>query len=520
MVELSKPKTIVRSDRPRPSLTRRASLNALAAGVDYTARISIQLVLAPLLLRFLGDAGYGIWQVLQRLIGQASPASGRPGEALKWVVAQAQSSDDGEAKRERVGTAIAVWLLFLPLVAVLGAVLAWFSPALVHASPDQAWVVRAAAGLLVVNLMVLGIANIPRSVLQGENLGYRRLGISTAVLFVGALLTAAALWLGWGLMGVALSMVLTTVLSGITNLQIVRRQIHWWGVSRPRKGAVRAFVGISWWFLLWNLVMQAIKGSDVLVLSALGGVALVTTYTLTSYVPHAITDVVFMVVSATMPGLGGLVGAGELERAVKVRGETMVLSWIVSIVAATTAIVWLPDFLRLWVGSKYDAGTTATVLICIMVLQLALIRVDSNVIDLTLRIRGKVLLGIFSVALSVGLALLLVGPAQLGIVGLVIGFVLGRLVLSVAYPVLVGRLLHFPVTAQLRGAWRPALTSVSMVAAAAYARGQVEAGGWVSLLALGSVTTVLTLGLAYGCGLSTGQRRQVRRRLGKVARAS
>jgi hypothetical protein len=198
----------------------------------------------------------------------------------------------------------------------------------------------------------------------------------------------------------------------------------------------------------------------------------------------------------------------------------MVLSWIVSIVAATTAIVWLPDFLRLWVGSKYDAGTTATVLICIMVLQLALIRVDSNVIDLTLRIRGKVLLGIFSVALSVGLALLLVGPAQLGIVGLVIGFVLGRLVLSVAYPVLVGRLLHFPVAAQLRGAWRPALTSVAMVAAAAYARGQVEAGGWVSLLALGSVTTVLTLGLAYGCGLSTGQRRQVRRRLGKVARAS
>jgi O-antigen/teichoic acid export membrane protein len=500
-------------------LTRRASLNALAAGVDYTARISIQLVLAPLLLRFLGDAGYGIWQVLQRLIGQASPASGRPGEALKWVVAQAQSSDDGEAKRERVGTAIAVWLLFLPLVAVLGAVLAWFSPALVHASPDQAWVVRATAGLLVVNLMVLGIANIPRSVLQGENLGYRRLGISTAVLFVGGLLTAAALWLGWGLLGVALAMVLTTVLSGITNVQIVRKQIPWWGVSRPRKGAVRTFVGISWWFLLWNLVMQAIKGSDVLVLSALGGVALVTTYTLTSYVPHAITDVVFMVVSATMPGLGGLVGAGELERAVKVRGETMVLSWIVSIVAATTAIVWLPDFLRLWVGSKYDAGTTATVLICIMVLQLALIRVDSNVIDLTLRIRGKVLLGIFSVALSVGLAVLLVGQAQLGIVGLVIGFVLGRLVLSVAYPVLVGRLLHFPVAAQLRGAWRPALTSVSMVAAAVYARGQVEAGGWVSLLALGSVTTALTLGVAYGCGLSTGQQRDVRRRRGKVGRA-
>ncbi|HSE08339.1 MAG TPA: hypothetical protein VLB29_06715 [Nocardioidaceae bacterium] len=495
-------------------------MNALAAGVDYAARISIQLVLAPLLLRFLGDAGYGIWQVLQRLIGHTSPASGRPGEALKWVVAHAQSSEDDEAKREKVGTAIAVWLLFLPLVTVLGGVLAWVSPALVHASPDQTWVIRGAAGLLVFNLIVLGIASIPRSVLLGENLGYRRLGVSTAVLFVGAGLTATALWLGWGLLGVALSMVLTTMLSGITFLHIVRRQVHWWGVSRPRTGAVKAFVGISWWFLLWNLVMQAIKGSDVLVLSAVGGVALVTTYTLTSYVPHAITDVVFMVVSATMPGLGGLVGAGELDRAVKVRGETMVLSWMVSIVAASAAIIWLPDFLRLWVGSQYDAGTTATVLICIMVLQLALIRVDSNVIDLTLRIRGKVLLGIFSVALSVGLAIVLVGPAQLGIVGLVTAFLIGRLVLSVAYPVLVGRLLHFPVMAQVRGAWRPALTSVVMLGGAVFVRNQAGAGGWFSLLALGSLTSLLALLLAYGCGLSAGQRRQVRSRLRKVVRAS
>ncbi|HEX5770698.1 MAG TPA: hypothetical protein VFY11_07005, partial [Nocardioidaceae bacterium] len=59
------------ASRPRPALTRRASLNALAAGVDYAARILIQLVLAPLLLRSLGDAGYGVWQVLQKLIGHA-----------------------------------------------------------------------------------------------------------------------------------------------------------------------------------------------------------------------------------------------------------------------------------------------------------------------------------------------------------------------------------------------------------------------------------------------------------------
>jgi O-antigen/teichoic acid export membrane protein len=506
------------SQRPRPSLTRRASLNALAAFIDHAARVVIQLVLAPLMLRFLGDVGYGIWQVLQRLIGQAAPAGGRPGEALKWVVAQAQASEDGAAKRERVGTAIAVWLLFLPLVAVLGGGLAWVAPALVQAPETQTWLVRGAAALLVLNLMVLGAANIPQSVLLGENLGYRRLGTSTAVLFVGAILTAGALWLGWGLIGVALAMLMTTALSGVTYLQIVRSQIPWWGARRPTPGAVRAFVGISWWFLLWNLVMQAMRGSDVIVLAVAGGVALVTTYTLTSYVPNAINDLVFTVISATMPGLGGLVGAGDLPRAARIRGETMVLSWMMAAGAATTALVWLPDFLALWVGARFDAGTTATVLICVMVMQLALIRVDSNVIDLTLRVRAKVLLGLFSVGLSVTLAVVLVGPADLGIIGLVTGFLAGRLPLTVAYPILVGRLLDVPFRAQLHGVWRPALTFAAMVAAATWARGPAEATSWGALIGLTCGTAVLSLGIAYCGGFSARQRSLFRARLLKVVR--
>lgn len=505
---------------PRPALTRRASLNAMAAAVDYAARIVIQLVLAPLLLRSLGDAGYGVWQVLQKLIGQATPAGGRPGEALKWVVAHEQHSDDVDAKRRRVGTAVVVWALFLPLVSATGGLLAWFSPALLGTPSEQEWVVRGTAALLVLNLMVLGLAGLPQAVLQGENLAYRRLGLSTTILFVGALMTAMALWAGWGLLGVALATLATTALSGITYLQIVRSQISWWGMARPARGAFKAFVGLSWWFLLWNLVMQAIKGSDVIVLGAVAGVTLVTTYTLTSYVPQAITDTVFMVVSATMPGLGGLVGGGELERAARVRGETLVLCWMVAVTSAATALIWLPDFLARWVGSEYDAGTVATLLICVAVLQLALLRVDSNVIDLTLRIRAKVLLGLFSAALSIGLAILLVGPVDMGITGLVIGFIVGRLPLTAAYPVLVGRALGITLKSQLRGVWRPVLASAALFASATWMRGAVQVDGWGALALVVSLTGVVALLLAYGMGLRHSQRRAVRSRIMKVVRPS
>lgn len=504
--------------RGRPPLTRRASLNALAALVDYAARILIQLVLAPLLLRHLGVSGYGTWQVLQRLIGHATPAAGRPGEALKWVVAQSQSVDDAELKRRQVGTSIAVWALFLPIVLVVGGTLAWIAPALVGASSDQTWIVRAAAGLLVVNLIVLGLAGVPQSVLQGENLGYRRLGISTAILFVGGALTAGTLWAGWGLVGVAGATIVTTTLSGITYRQIVRSQITWWGAARPSWSAVRSFIGLSWWFLLWNLVMQAIKGSDVIVLGAVGGMALVTTYTLTSYVPHAISDVVFMVISATMPGLGGVVGAGDLPRAARIRGETLTLAWLVAVGATATSLMWLPDFLALWVGTEYDAGTLATVLICVMVLQLVLIRVDSNVIDLTLRLRAKVLLGLGSALMSVALGVVLLGPAGLGIPGLVIGFILGRLPLTIAYPLLVGRLLCIPAREQLAGVWRPGIATLVLLAGATWLRSTAASEGWLSLIGLGAITACAGLTLAYAAGLDANQRRQVRTRLMKGVR--
>jgi O-antigen/teichoic acid export membrane protein len=387
----------------------------------------------------------------------------------------------------------------------------------VHATGDDVWVVRAAASLLVLNVALMGVAGLPQAVLQGENLGYRRLGLSTAILFVSAVVAAIFLVAGWGLVGLAAAALVGTVLSGLTFVQIVRRQVPWWGIARPARGAIRSFVSLSWWFLLWNLVMQAMKGADYIVLGALAGTAVVATYSLTSLVPQAVSDAVFMVISATMPGLGGIVGAGDLERAARVRAETLVLCWLLAAAAGATVIVWLPGFIDLWVGSRYDAGTVATVLICAMVLQFGLIRVDSNVIDVTLRVRAKVLLGLASAVLVVTLGVVLVGPLDLGIPGIVAALMLGRAPLSVAYPMLIGRLLHLPRALTWGAIWRPGLATAALFAVAVWLRPYAGTPGWVPLVLLGSGTAALALVLAYAGGLSAVQRRRVRLRALRVA---
>jgi O-antigen/teichoic acid export membrane protein len=500
------------------SLTKKASLNAAASTAEQVARIAAGLIITPILLTHLGRSAFGIWQVLQRLIGHASPASGRPGEALKWTIAHEQRSTDFDFKRRQVGNALAVWLLFLPLLVAIGGVLAWLSPAWLHVSGASYGTVRVAAGILVLDAVLFSLLYLPQSVLQGENLGYKRLGLSVLLVFVSKALLVIAIILGFGIEGLAVATAIATVFWGVTYIFIVRSRVEWFGIARPSLAEVGRFVRLSWWFLLWNLVMTVMLASDVVVLGIVASPALVTTYTLARYIPQAITVAVATVITAIMPGLGGLIGAGETTRAVRIRTETMSLIWLFTIVAGTTVLLWEESFLRLWVGAKYYPGPAAILMIMLMVLQFALIRTDANIIDLTLNLRRKVLVGALSAALSVGLAWFFLGSMDMGIIGLALGFIVGRAIQSIGYPWMIGRLLNIRIEQQLRGIVRPALATGVLFAGASVLGTSTRAGSWpILLVAVGVSAGVVTI-LAYFAGLSAETRRVLWLRLRRVAR--
>jgi O-antigen/teichoic acid export membrane protein len=501
------------------SLTKKASLNAVASAVDQSARTITNLVITPFLVTRLGDSVFGIWKVLQGLIVQASPASGRPGEALKWTVAHHHESIDYEEKRRQVGNAVAVWLLFLPFLVLVGGVLAWFSPEWLGAPSGSYGIVRTAAALLVVDLIVTGLTLLPQSVLLGENLGYKRLGLSTSLVFIARTLIAIAVYLGTGIVGMAVATVATTVLSGALYLYIARTQVSWFGIAKPPSwAAVRGFAGLSWWFLLWNLIMQMMRAGDLVVLGIAGSPALVTTYALARFVPQAITVAAAMVIIAIMPGLGGLIGAGHLERAVRIRNEAISLIWLMMTVSGATVLMWGESFLRVWVGQRYYPGTAPMLMIMLMVLQLALIRTDSNIIDLTLNLRWKVLLGGLSTALSMGLAWLLLGVHRMGIIGLALGFIMGRVILTVGYPWMIARLLGISLHNQIKGVVRPGLTTAALFAFSSAFGTVVHAESWVALFVLAVVSAGAIAILALFAGLSVGPRQRIWDRALKVLR--
>ena len=505
------------------NLTQKASLNAFAAALDYGARLIVGFFVTPLLVRGLGETVYGVWLLLGRTTEYLTIATGRSTQALKWTLARQQHSTDIIAKRRAVGSALTVWLLFLPLVITLGALVVWLLPTALHLSPTIVLVTRIAAAVLLIRLVANSLTDVPRSILEGENLGYKRMGLSAAITIAGGGLTVLALHLETGLVGVAIASLATVLITGLLFLSVVRSNVSWSGVVKPTFAQTREFFSLSWWFLLWRFVMMVMLASDLLILGFLESVELVTTYSLTKYFPEILVQIVAVVVFGITPGLGGIIGSGDLKKAAKVRGEVMMLSWLIVTTLGSAIVAWNREFVRLWVGPEYYAGSLTTLLILLLVIQLVLIRNDANIIDLTLVLPRKVLIGVGGSVASVVIAASLVGYFKTGLLGMLLGLLGGRTILSLAYPMMIGRFLGTSMASQIRAVLRPGVLTLALfaLAGALSAKSQPEPMtgfvAWLRLLFL-FATTVGAAGLvAVMTGLSTDQRRNIARRVSALS---
>lgn len=495
-------------------LTQRAYLNAVAATLDYAATAVVALVINPILVAGLGGNIYGVLQVLQRLMTFMTAADGRPTQALKWAIANQQGSDDHTAKQRSIGSAIVVWLVFLPVLVGVGGALVWLSPHITKVSAELSPLIRVTSALLVVQMLLFGIVTLPEAVLRGMNLGYKRMALKPCVTILGGILTAGAVYFGFGLVGVVAVLPLGSVVAAILYWGTVRRYIPWFGVIRPTLAGTRSFFSFSGWFFAWTLVNKVLLSGDVVVLGMVATAESVTIYTLTGYVARMVVGLMAVVFGAITPGMGGLIGKKQYSEAMAVRGDMMTVNWLLTVSVGVSILLWNRSFTNLWVGMVHYAGPLANFLIVLVVTQLTFIRTDAFTIDLTLDLRRKVLLGGLSTLLSLGLAAILIRP--LGIVGLCLGLIIGRSILTVSFPLLVSSALEGSLDIRLGDLVRPAAVMSGAFILSGYLGQRLLASNWIEFFTFASLTFVLALCVAFVSGLTSRQRRVMVSRFGEV----
>src|SRR2546430_3715005 len=249
-----------------PTLTGRASLNAVQSLLDYGAKLGVGWVGGPIVVAGLGSSLFGVWEMLNRLVTYMSAADGRPTEALRLIVSSRQAVDDAALQRRAVGAALLIWVLFLPLIAAVGAILIWIAPTITQVAPELRGGVRAVTALLLLSFFLILVAGVPESVLRGMNLGYRRMGLQASLNVLAGLLTVVAVRAGPGLVGLGGGQGRGALVTGLLLTLLARRYVHWFGVARPARAHVVPPLSMSAWLPLGGAVAQPLLACDRIIL--------------------------------------------------------------------------------------------------------------------------------------------------------------------------------------------------------------------------------------------------------------
>jgi O-antigen/teichoic acid export membrane protein len=493
------------------SLTWRASLNLVQSLLDYGVKLGVRLIVVPILVTGLGRNLFGVWEMLGRLAGYIESTDGRPTQALRLIISSLQSQSDGAARRRWVGSALVVWLGFLPLWTGAGALLVWLAPAITKAPPELHGTVRIACAILMLGVLVGGLASLPESVLRGMNLGYKRMGLQAGLAVVGGLLMAGAIYGGFGLVGVAVAGAILTILTGVAFWSLVRRHVPWFGVERPRRNEVTTLFQMSLWVAVGDVVAKLLLASDVIVIGTVLSPASVTTYVLTGYAALLAANLYALAADAAMPGVGGLIGEKSHARANATRRELMALTFLFATAAGATILLWNRSFVQLWVGPENYAGVWVNLLLVLIAVQTVFIRCDAYIIDAALQPARRVQVSAVAAAIVLTLSLLLAWKG--GLIGLCLGILVGRSTQTFWYPILVQSILGRSTRASYDWLIRALAMMALIFSAAAILAQRVVVGQWIAWGAATALTFVTVFLVALWAGLPPDLRSAVLLRL-------
>ncbi|MEO5370491.1 MAG: lipopolysaccharide biosynthesis protein [Magnetococcus sp. DMHC-1] len=497
---------------PERSLTRtaRALLAFSNRVLTHIAASLITLLITPTVLLGLGQEMYGAWQVIREQMNFLSMGQFRPMGVLRLTLARTAATTDDLDKRRQVWAALQVWCMTIPLLTLFSGLLVYYAPRLIPVT--EAHVPTVQLGLIIAGVVVVltPLLNLPGSILQGLNSEYRSMGVQATGIILANLSIYGLVLLGFGLPAVLIGSALQITLVGTANFIIVRRHVPWFGISRPLPGMVRQFFMLNFWNLHAAFCRSIFKSGDLILIGFHFGPKSVTLYTLTRAIMDRIMEPLLQFFDAGLPGVGELLGSGQKERLVRLRGEMVRVLWFGLTLTGCGVILLNGAFLRLWVGEAFFGGQHLTQALVILTMTTAVSNLELMIVDSALRLREK------AWALTLGAMVYLGGffwlKSHLGLVAVALAQAVGTLLLIGLFWVVVAHTLDLTPSGLLRIYVRPVMVSGILLAVTSWLAPFV-AKNWLFFLLNGFGVLLVVAPLAWFGILETSDRRRLGERL-------
>lgn len=441
-------------------------------------------VVTPLMVRTLGDGGYGLWVTIFSLTGYFGLFDQGIRPSLVRYVSRDHARGDQEGLSRTVSSALGIYSAAGVLTVVATIVVAAGFPHWFHIAPAQVGVARATL-LLAGASLALGF---PLGVFAATLSGLQRYDIANTIgIGVGIARTlgfVVVLHMGGGLVGLAWTSLLMNLAGHGLSAIYARRllpelRISWRLVEREHLVLVGSYSGYAF---VGALASSIAFQTDSLVITAFLGAALVTPFALAANPVANVRSLVYSATWVLSPTASELEARGEEHKlhAMMIAGSkySVLLSWPVLF----GVVIFGSNLLTTWVGPRYaSAGTLLTILAVPTLLSLPQSSTSSLLFGVS-RHRGVVLLSLLNAALNLGLSLLWVRP--FGLAGVAMGTAVPLALVSGIVTMVYGcRALHLPLGQYLwEGLLRPGLASLGFIVPAVILQWAIHPLGWLRLI--------------------------------------
>jgi O-antigen/teichoic acid export membrane protein len=511
------PALVVEVEAVEGGLARRAALTFVSGLLQNGARLLVGFVVTPVVVRGLGAELYGAWVMIQQTVGYLALSDLRPMGTLKFTLAVRQHVRNNAEKRRQVGASLLLWAASIPVFILAGVACAFWLPSLIRTAPEHAVVVRTAFLLVLFAVVMDRLTSLPENVLRGENLAYKAMGLGAVTVAAGGLLSALAIWGGYGMVGVAVATLLSGVPGSLTRLWVARRQVSWFGAALPLRREFLEFARVSGWLFLSGLSGLLMFSSDILLVGLMFTPSAAAIYATTGAVLRLASEPIGQLLSSGNAGIAGLCGRREWGRVGALRAEMHLLALALVTVVGAGVLALNRDFLMVWVGEGFYAGDAINLLLAAIAAARILIRVDGVIVDCLLDFRAKAwtmgACGLGGVAAAFALSPLL------GVAGIALGTLLGHAALSAYFPFLLRRRMGLPLGEHLATLRRPAAVSCAVLLVAWTVSRWGTPGGWGGLVAWGSMLGAGAALTMWYAGLPGGMRERGLGRLRSALRS-
>ncbi|MES2149191.1 MAG: oligosaccharide flippase family protein [Pseudomonadota bacterium] len=472
-------------------LLRNAGANLMGAVVPAL----VALGTVPLVVRGLGEAGYGLFALVSAIAGYFAVIDINLTAGSVKYIAEYSARKDAARVAETVCFGLAVYAV-LGVAGALGLYLG--APALVR---HLFQVPPALRGLATAALRVAALGFLAgqlQAYLQSVPQALMRYDLSSRfeILFgiVVPLSTVALLLLGYGLVELLSLRVAASALHGALLWHGIRRLLPAWRWRWPGRAERRGLLGFSGYAFLARLAALSYAYADKLIIGALAGVSALAWFSVAATLANRVLGLSFRLSGVFFPAASALCASGELAQLNRLYlGATRYVAFLNAAMLVLLAVFAQP-ILRYWMDPEF-ARHGALVLALMAASQFvdALTNLPTLVNDGMGHPRVS---GLFALARAgAGLLIVYAGVARAGIEGAAWGHLLASLLFTAAFLAYVhGRSVPASLGHLFARSYAPALGGPAAIAlVAALAERYLDHGALDFVLLAGATALLLAM---------------------------